>query len=170
MAFDWDIGHSSLATGSGLPWGAPADVRAGMPGTPITNIDPNTMPAFNQTGMVKNIISGLRNSQAQQNLGAQRNAAQMGAGNSNALGNQLQEISADTQNRALGAEQNAAKETWASQVQQAQNQEANNLANYKNQLSAWATGKQLEQNQQDQRNKQIGGLVDTAVNIGKAFL
>lgn len=166
FGIDWDPSHSSLATGAGLPWGP---MQSGNPGdAPATpkERDINEFKAFDQSQMVKNLISNLRAGQAGQELAAQRRYAQLGAGKSDALRGALTGIGADTQNRAANIGLQAAKESWDDIQKQKQFAETGDLERYKAALQNWALQKQTYENEQAQRNAGLGGFLNSILGGG----
>lgn len=151
MGIDLNPFKGSLFTGAGLPWGAMETGDPGaMPGIPQER-DVNSFNAYDQSELVRRLISGLRSSGAKQQMGAMRTASRMGAGQSDAARLGLNEIAADVADRSAGVELQAAKDTWADKMAQKQFAEQMDMQRYKDAIGQWQAKKGMYESEKEKR-------------------
>lgn len=156
--------NSSLFTGAGLPWGAMQTGDPGdMPGVPGER-RVEDFAAFDQSEMVKRLISSLRGAGAKETQGALRQASRMGAGQSDAARSAIRDIAAEVEDRARGIELQAAKEAFESQLSQKQFAEQMDMNKYTQALAQWQAKKDMFEGEKAQRGAGLKSLATFGIN------
>jgi predicted DNA-binding WGR domain protein len=137
--------HSSLFTGAGTAWGPMQSGDPGdMPGIPGER-KISDFAAFDESEMVKRLISNLRAGGAKEQMGSLRQASRMGAGQSDAARKGLRDIAANTEDRSRAVELDAAKRAWESQMSQKQFAEQMDMQRYAQALAQWQAKKGINE-------------------------
>lgn len=161
---DWNPTHGALFTGAGTPWGGMQTGDPGdMPNAPGER-DINSFSAYDQSEMVKRLISNLRGSGSKQTQGAMRSASRMGAGQSDAARAQVGNIAADVEDRSRGVELQAAKDAWQSKMDQKQFAEQMDLKRYQMAVEAWKQKKALRDEEEAKRKAGVMGMITGAAS------
>ncbi len=155
---DWNPLHSSLFTGAGTAWGAPKYGDAGAQPNVPGERNMEDFKAFDQSGLVNALKNNIRQSQGQQQLAAQRQAAAQGAGGSDASRAINQNIASNAQSQSNAVQLQAAKEAWQSQLQQKQFEEEQDLKKYQAALDAWKTNQSNYLAEKGARNSALGAF------------
>ncbi len=153
---DWDPRHSSLFTGAGTAWGPATYGSPGAQPTIPGERNLNEFQAFDQSGLVNQLKSNIKGSQANQQLAAQRQAAASGAGGSDAARAMNQSVASNAQNQANAVDFQAAKEAWDSRMQQKQFAEQKDLQRYMAALDAWKANQANYLAEKGSRNSALG--------------
>jgi len=162
--------NSALATGAGLPWGAMNSGDPGdMPAIPKErNI--NDFSAFDQSEMVKRLISGLRGNGQKEAQGALRMASRMGAVQSDAARRNQNEIAAGVEDRSRGIELQAAKDAWDSKLGQKQFAENSDLQKYQLAAQQWQAKKSAYAQEQAERNSGLKKIARGITTLGTSYI
>lgn len=158
VIMDWNPGDSGLFTGQGTAWGPAAYSAPGAVPNAPTMVSPSQETAFNQTPAVQALQAQMRNQQATNTVGADRQAAAMGAGSSSAARAQDQSIASQSQQQQNQVAYNAALSTYNSQVQQAQTANEQSIQNYSNQLAGYKLNQGNYLNEKQSRNGALGAF------------
>lgn len=162
--------HGSLFTGAGLPWGP---MNSGNPGD-IPNA-PNAhgmdeFSAFDQSDLVKRLISQLRGDGAKQSNSALRQASRLGVAQSDAARRNLRDISAGVEDRAAGVQMGAAKEAFDSKMAQKQFAEQMDMQRYIQALNVWNAKQAAYEREQAGRGAALGKIAKTIGGAAGGFL
>lgn len=156
---NWNPLDSSLFTGKGLPWGGMQTADPGdMPGVPKER-SLDEFSAFDQSEMVKRLISNLRGGSAKQSTNLLRQASRLGGAQSDAARRGLGDIAANVEDRAAGVELQAAKDAWEDKMRQKQYAENMDMQRYQQALAQWGA-KKAERGAEEQ--KRAAGLKSLA--------
>lgn len=162
--------HGSLFTGAGTPWGpmqtgAPGD----MPNAPTAH-GLGEFSAFDQSELVKRLISNLRGAGAKESQGTLRQASRLGVAQSDAARRGLRDISAGVEDRAAGVQMDAAKQAWESQMQQKQFADQMDMQRYAQALNAWNAKQGAYEREQAGRGAALGKIAKTIGGAAGGFL